>query len=230
MKTVGIIGGMGTLATLDFFKKIVSNTEAKCDSEHLHILIENDSDIPDRTAFIQGNGVDPAPYLIHAAKNLESIGADYIVMPCNTAHYFYDKIASEIKVPIIHMIEETAKEASLKNITKLGLLATLGTYETNLYTNILSRYNIEVIYPSENEQIIINELIYKVKAEEFYDAKNVYSIIENLGKSGAGGIILGCTELPVAIELLGIDGEFLDPTLILAKAVVLHSGQKLKRS
>ena len=100
MKTLGIIGGMGTLATLDFFRKVVSNTEAKCDSDHLHIVIENDSEIPDRTSFIQGMGIDPTLHLVNAAKRLESIGADFLVMPCNTAHYFYNKIVKEINIPL----------------------------------------------------------------------------------------------------------------------------------
>ncbi len=154
MKTLGILGGMGPLATVDLYDKIVRHTDAHSDAEHIHILIDSYPEIPDRTAYILGGEQDPTPYLVQAAKNIEAMGADYLVMPCNTAHYFYEDMKSEVTIPFIHMIEEVRKfiKTTYPDVKKVGLLATEGTYKGHVYDKELKDYGIEVCHPSEAQQ------------------------------------------------------------------------------
>ena len=108
-KTIGILGGMGPLATADLFRKIVLMTRAGCDNEHIRIYIDNNCRIPDRTAAILQGGADPVPEMSDALRHLEACGADCIIMPCNTAHYFLPRLQSQTKIPFLSMLEATAK-------------------------------------------------------------------------------------------------------------------------
>ena len=109
-KVLGIIGGMGPLSAVKLFERIVLLTDANCDQEHLRILIDNNTSIPDRTDYILGKiKEDPRVQLIQSAQKLETMGADYLVICCNTAHYFYEELAQSVDIPILNMIEEAAK-------------------------------------------------------------------------------------------------------------------------
>ena len=163
MKTIGIIGGMGPLATVDLFGKIVNLTDAKCDNDHIHILIDNNTYIPDRTSYILGDGKNPLDELVKSAKRLKDMGADFLVMPCNTAHYFYNDIINNVSIPFINMIEETAS---------------------------------------------------------YINNKKAQKVLTDLRHKDVEYVILGCTELPVAFELLNLSGNFIDPTEVLAKAAI----------
>ena len=103
-KIIGIIGGMGPLATVDLFEKITLHTKAQQDQDHLRVLIDSNTNIPDRTAALLHGGEDPVPQLIASATSLEKMGAQVLVMPCNTAHNFYDAVAGAVEVPVLHMI------------------------------------------------------------------------------------------------------------------------------
>lgn len=221
MKTVGIIGGMGTLATIDLFNKIVLETNAKSDDEHLHILIDNNAQIPDRTNFILGNGENPTNELIKSAKNLEKIGADFLAIPCNTAHYFYDFINDSADIEVINMIEETAKFIKESKVKKVVLLATTGTIKAKVYNNIFERYNIEIVTPNDLNQNIIMNFIYDIKkGKSDINKDEVIKVFDYFKKQNLYNIILGCTELPVGVKILDIEENFIDPTKILAKACV----------
>lgn len=222
MKKLGVIGGMGTAATIDFFTKVMLITDAKSDKENLHIVVDNNSQVPDRTAYIFDNSKhSPLPQLIKTAKDLEKIGCDFLAMPCNTAHYFYSDIIKNIKIPIINMIDETAKVVINNNEKVVGLLSTKGTIKAKIYESVLSKYNIDVITPNEYEQDIIMQLIYDIKAGKTdFNKQEVISIIENMKKNGAKTIILGCTETPIGMKMLNIKENFLDPTHILATKCV----------
>lgn len=226
MKIAGILGGMGPLATMDLSNKIIKYTDAEKDSDHVHILIDNNTEIPDRTAYILGKGENPVKYLIDSALRLEAMGADFIVMPCNTAHYFYEHIKKSVKIPFINMIDEIAKE--LKETKKVGLLATKGTYYSNIYENIFKKYGIEVAVPPIDLQETVMELIYKVKdGNSNINEVPINSVVEYFSKLGIDNIILGCTELPVAFEKMEIEGNFLDPTKILAISTIKLVGKKV---
>lgn len=223
MKTLGILGGMGSMATVDFFSKVVSNTDAKSDQEHLHIIIENYSDIPDRTSYLLNSGINPLPKMIEGAKRLEMIGVDMITIPCNTAHFFYEELQANISIPILHIIEETAKFIKEKNQTSL-LLATEGTYQANLYKKIFKKYQMTIIHPNKHLQRELDNLIYTYKNTGTYSESVKASVLNKIAALEVDHIILGCTELPIIFS----DHSFVDPTLILAKSAIQLSGGKVK--
>jgi aspartate racemase len=169
--------------------------------------------------------------MIESLLQLESLGAEIIVMPCNTAHFFYENISMFIHTPFLNMIEETAKHIKLdhKLDLKVGLLATKGTYVSHIYENVLLHYGIEVIIPDEEVQEIIMNLIYMVKSGiddlTFIDINRVLNYFE---ARGVDRLILGCTELPVAFKRLNITKNLIDPTAILAKAAILASGGNIR--
>lgn len=148
-RVIGILGGMGPLATADLFRRIVERTPARRDQDHPRIIIYNNPKIPDRTAFILGNGPDPRPELIASAKKLESWGADFIIMPCNTAHFFAETIQRAINIPLVSMIEETAKKIESMGLRKVGLLATDGTIKGMVYHRALLKRGIHIAVPNK---------------------------------------------------------------------------------
>lgn len=151
-RVIGILGGMGPLATADLFRRIVERTPARRDQDHPRIIIYNNPKIPDRTAFILGNGPDPRPELIASAKKLESWGADFIIMPCNTAHFFAETIQRAINIPLVSMIEETAKKIESMGLRKVGLLATDGTIKGMVYHRALLKRGIHIAVPNKKDQ------------------------------------------------------------------------------
>lgn len=229
-RVLGIIGGMGPLATVKLFEKIVLLTDVKCDQEHLHILVDNNTAIPDRTSYLTGTGEDPRRYLIQSARKLSEMGADYLIMPCNTAHYFYNDIIKEIDIPFLNMIEETAKEVKTRypEIKKIGLLATDGTCRTGVYENIFEKYGIEVIKPSEEKQKFVMNVIYGIKESREFSIEAFLSTIDELMSKGAEVSILGCTELSVLNTLYKLQGKFVDPMDIIARSAIRFGGKKVK--
>lgn len=225
-KTVGIIGGMGPLATVDLFSKIVTMTKAATDQEHLHILIDNNPAIPDRTAAILRHGASPLPELIASAERLRKAGADFLIMPCNTAHYFYDDLCKAVPIPALNMIEETAKTLKEQGIGCVGLLATDGTMQSGVYKNVLDQYGIDSIVPDADDQREIMHITYDgVKAGDYsLDAGAFKAACEKLLSRGAKTLVLGCTELPLAFDLFRVDLPHVDPTSILAAAAVRFAG------
>lgn len=229
-KIIGIIGGMGPLATVDLFKKIVLYTQASCDQEHIHLIIDNNTEIPDRTSYIISNGENPEKYLIESAIKLQAMGADALIMPCNTAHYFFDKIQAQIKIPLLNMVEETAKEIKRINpyTSKVGLLATEGTYQTLIYDKVFEKYGLQLVKPRKESIKYVMELIYSVKeGKTNLDLTNFLSVISQLKEMGSEILILGCTELPVAFEMYNIRENYVDPTKVLAISAIRFAGKKV---
>jgi len=223
-KIIGILGGMGPEATIDLFYKIIKFTPAEKDQENLRIIIDNNPKIPDRTAAILGKGEDPLPALQETAKNLEKAGADFIVIPCNTAHYFLSQIQKSVKIPILNMIEETAIETKkrIPQIKKVGLLASMGVYKSKIYHQHFKKFNIEVISPEEKGKEEVMEAIYTVKAGDLSEkiGKNILKIAQKLIDKGAEAIIAGCTEIPLILKEGDISFPLIDPTHVLAKIAV----------
>lgn len=132
-KVIGILGGMGPLATADLFQKITLHTAASCDQDHPRVCIDSNTNISDRTAALLHGGADPVPEMVKSAQRLESIGADLLIMPCNTAHNFYDAVASSVSIPVLHMIAITRDALKSRGVKCAGLLATDGTVQTGIY-------------------------------------------------------------------------------------------------
>lgn len=230
MKVIGILGGMGPLATVDLFKKIVVMTEAERDNDHIQIVVENNTKIPDRTDHIIHGGEDPRRHMIKSALRLEMMGADVVVMPCNTAHYFYDDIIEYLDIPFINMIAETAKTAKERFVgKKLALLATEGTYQAGIYDRVFQKNDLELVKPDEGARREIMDIIYKIKGgQEEIDTRAFRRVLDDLKKQGAGAFILGCTELPIAFERFKIEEACLDPTEILASAAIQYVDKRVK--
>ncbi|WP_199883852.1 cysteate racemase [Anaerosinus massiliensis] len=228
MKKIGIIGGMGPMATVDLFSKITRLTKAKSDQEHIHILVDSNTSIPDRTKAILENGEDPVPEMVRSALNLEAMGADVLLMSCNTAHYFYDRIKKFTHVTMLNMIQETAQEVKRRNIRCVGLLATEGTCRTGIYDQAFSAQGIQVVKPEGIFEQHIMDLIYDgVKAGRAdYPLDGVNKVLTELKKRGAEVFILGCTELPLAFEMYKIKENVIDPTEVLARKVVALAQQE----
>ena len=221
-KSIGIIGGMGSLATCDLFKKIINMTDAKSDQEHIHICIDCNTKIPDRTKAILGGGENPIPEMVRSGVRLQSMGADVLVMPCNTAHYFYDKITPFFDIPLLNMLKETVKEIKNRGIRKIGLLATDGTIQSGVYHTALADAGIDLITPSPIKQRSVMDVIYNgIKASNRnINLNEFYRTIDEVFEDGAEILVLGCTELPVAFELFHIERPSIDPTSVLAAAAI----------
>jgi aspartate racemase len=193
-KILGILGGMGPLATYTLYRNIIENTPVKNDQEYIDMVILNASYIPDRTAGILHHGESPLPYLLDAIKNLENTGCDLIVIPCNTSHYFYDELQNSCKVKILNMVDLTAEVLEKDGIKKVYLMATEGTIKTGVYQKYFNIRNIETIIPSDDEIAEMMRVIYEIKAGRTPDTSVLKGVAAKYYQFGCEKIILGCTE------------------------------------
>lgn len=228
-KTVGIIGGMGPSATALLFQKIIEYTDATADSEHIHIIIDNQPAIPDRTTAILKGENTPAKEICKIGEKLAAYGAELIAIPCNTSHYFYSYIQERMSIPVVNMIAETAKECKNLGYHKIGILATTGTCKTGIYDSALRELDIETIYPSDEGQIKLMEIIYnQIKAGKTPDTDSFLCYLKEMKRNGAEAFVLGCTELPIAFRNGDYQCCFIDSLDILAKRTVEKAGYRVK--
>ncbi len=230
---VGVIGGVGPMATVCFCELVLSMTYAERDQDHVNMIVLNHAAIPDRTAFICGASDDsPLPYMIADAKSLEKAGARFIVIPCNTAHYFFDEIAASVSVPVLNIVRETVLEAKrrIKGLEKLGVLATDGTLLTKSYDLAANEQNIECVTPDEDVQRQVMSLVYDdVKAGKRPDKEKLRGFIDHLRQKGCRCVVLGCTELSVAKKECGMcDDDVLDSLEVLALRTIERCGRKIR--
>jgi aspartate racemase len=223
-RMIGILGGMGPEATLDFYRHIINLTPADKDQDHIRILIYSNAKIPDRTMAIAGNGESPLAGLIESAQLLEKSGAEIIAMPCNSAHHYLPQIQREIKIPILDMVAETCRKLceDLPNTKTAGLIAAIGTVRSGVYHRALSKAGIRIVTPCEADQEEIQSAIVQVKAGKHNRSTReaFQSIGKRLMEAGAGAVILGCTEIPLAFSSNVVDYPTLNSTRILAEAAV----------
>ncbi len=227
-KSIGILGGMGPLATADLYRKIVTATKAGCDNEHIRVFIDSNPAIADRTAAILNSGADPVPEMTDALRNLEKCGADCIIMPCNTAHFFLPRLQALTSIPFISMLEATARTCAQQFPGKrAAILATRGTLATGLYEEALSAQGVSYLLPTEPQRDVLMHLIYDiVKASRplVPEEDTWESLLGKLRNMGAEYFILGCTELPIVADTLSSPGPFVDPTAELARAAIRFCG------
>ncbi|MBC7196238.1 MAG: amino acid racemase, partial [Deferribacterales bacterium] len=176
MKRLGIIGGMGPEATSDLFLKIIKNTPAKKDQEHIPIVIDNFPQIPDRTAFLKGLGESPLPYLLESIRRLEKCNVDYLCMPCNTAHYFLDELRKTTKIPFISIVESTLESLvkSKKSYNKIGLMATDGTFIGKIYHRVFEKEGVNIVNFNTSIQQAIMDSIYTLKCGKKDEAVKLF--------------------------------------------------------
>jgi len=202
IKAIGVLGGMGPEATALFYLSLIKQCQkqygAKFDEDYPEIFIYN-LPIPDVVKGIK-KPFETLAYLVKGAKKLESIGADFIVMPCNTATYFYKEIIKEISIPFLSIVNEAAKEIRLQNCKKAGLLATKTTIENKIYKEDFKKCGIELMVPKETEKV--NKVILNILAGKKLkkDRQALKKIAKKLEKNGAQAIVLGCTDLPIILK------------------------------
>ncbi len=219
---VGVLGGMGPYATCAFMKCILDNTPASCDSDHLHLIIDNNPHIPSRTRAFLESGPDPVPMMIASAQSLITAGADILVMPCNSAHFFLPAVCAVHPFPFINMIEETCKLIINQGAKTVGVLAGEVTVKAGLYEQVLGKKNIRVLQVSDEEQKLVRAIIEDVK-------KNIVSnvtlrcldtVTRSLENRGADTIVLGCTELPLVAQHMSTECSLVDSMLCLAQTLI----------
>lgn len=231
---VGVIGGVGPLATAYFLGKVVRLTEAERDQDHLDMIVFDHAAIPDRTAFILGaSGDDPGPVMADDARRLERFGASFLVVPCNTAHNFTDELVAAVDIPVLSIIEETVGEACARvpGVGTVGLLATSGTADSGVYQRALEARGIACVLPDEADQAIAMSVIYdQVKAGLRGDVEAVRGVAGRLMDRGAGVVVLGCTELSVVAEDEGLlaDARFVDSLDVLARRTIERAGGRVR--
>lgn len=226
-KIIGILGGMGPEATADLYMRIIRTTPAKRDQDHPRVIIYSNSKVPDRTAAIIGTGPSPLPELIRAGKRLEEAGADFIIIPCNTAHYFLEPLQKELRVPILNMIKLSAGRAKslYPKIRRAGLLASDGTVRTGLYSAAYAEAEVEMLQPTPDKQADVMKAIYQcIKAGNLIDGGFLLRGVANeLVAGGAEMIICGCTEVSLVLKDGDLSVPVLDPLQVLAEAAVTEA-------
>lgn len=224
MYKLGVIGGMGPLATVKFYDKIVLNTEADNDNEHIDLIVLNHSTMPDRTKCIIEN--KDTEFLNEIKKDLEileRIGIDVVAIPCNTSHYFYDEFKNFTNLKIINMIEETILEIKRRGIKKVAVFGTLGTLNSKVYNKYAKENGIEVKELSLEDKKTVMDIIYKIKETNNLESKDFVEILNRYCNDKTIGII-ACTEL----SLLDIPENLntIDALDVLVNKSIEYSGAK----
>lgn len=225
---LGILGGVGPLATAYFMELVIKKTPAACDQDNIPMIVFNDPQIPDRTAYIlDRTQPDPLPEMEKVVLWLEDAGADYIAIPCNTAHYFYDSIAAKASIPVLNIMRETATHIvdRFGEGATIGLLATDGTIASGVFQQYLNQAGLRTVAPTEDEQRdVVMPLIYEhVKRNLPYDATELLRVAARLHDDGCDAVIVGCTELSVVYQDLDEKPAYLvDSMDVLADRCVEH--------
>jgi len=193
---IGVLGGMGPLATAIFYAMLTNKQKVSAEQEHHDIIIYSKPSIPDRTAFILGQSeISPLSDMIHVAKTLQHAGASFIAIPCVTSHYFYQEIVQAVDIPVIHVVDEIAKHIFSKGFKKVGVLATNGTLAAGLFQNAFEKHDIEMLQLNAQKQTALMEIIYDIKHGQYIKSENFDALEEALFCRGVQAVVLGCTEL-----------------------------------
>ena len=228
--TLGVIGGLGPIATAHFMELVIRMTEASTDQEHLDMIIYNRPSIPDRTGYIlDPTRPSPLPEMIRVGNALARQGAKLIAIPCMTAHYFHRDLTRYIEAPIVHAIHECAAHLKKHGIATVGIMATDGTIRSKLFQQELEKHGITPVIPGEEGQKCVMSVIYDdIKANRPADMDKFDLASRDLREQGAQAIILGCTELSLVKRDYPIGAGYLDAMEVLARRCVLECGGRLK--
>ena len=218
-KMLGILGGLGPMSTVYFYELITALTPASCDQEHIDIVISSRATPPDRTEYILGRSdKNPLDCMIPDAKRLVAFGAQIIAIPCNTAHYFYDRLAAEVDVPILNIIEESVKTLKQSGVSRFGLLATEGTVKSGTYQKYCAGRKVECVIPDEIHQKRVNDIIYG-------QIKQNRPVVHYMRSLGCERVILGCTELSLLKKELRLGEFYTDSLECLAVSTIKACGK-----
>lgn len=226
MKKLGIIGGLGPMATAYFLELLVQMTKADCDQEHIEMIVYNCPNIPDRTNYILGKSKEnPLPYFVSIAQKLKEEQAELVAIPCMTAHYFHKELEEKSKISIINAVSETANYLKKRGYHKVGIMATDATIKKGIFSKQLAKFGIDSVCPNENEQKMVMELIYQnIKSGKSIQTQLFEQVSNALFEQGAEVILLGCTELSIIKKNHKLTSNYLDVLEVLAKICVEQCG------
>jgi aspartate racemase len=237
MGIVGVVGGVGPEASNKFCELLIKNTSAKTDQDNIPFLHFCNPQIPDRTEFIVGKGESPVAELIKTSRALEVAGADFLVIPCNTAHYFLSEVQDSVSVPIVDMTKVLVKNvlSGYPPIKKIGLLATTGSIKGQIYQNYFKSVGIEaVLLSDEDQEGLVMGAIYGgngIKAgKKVLPKKRLMRAAEKLISMGAEALVLGCTEIPLVLKQKDLDVRLYDPMDLTAKEIVRYVGEDSRKN
>ncbi len=212
-KVVGVLGGMGPAATLDFFARVLALTPAKTDQDHIRLIIDCNSQVPNRNAAIAGTGPSPAPVLADMARGLKRAGAEMLVMPCNAAHAFLDQVKRATDLPVISIIDVTVEETLRRRdgAKRIGLLAADGCINAGLYQRAFAAHGVDVVLPDAELRARFMDALSRIKQGDIGEAvrAEMRAVANALIADGAEVIVAGCTEVPLALN----DGDVAVPLI-----------------
>ncbi len=222
-RLIGVLGGMGPLATVDFMQKVIEATPAVRDQDHIPLVVYSVPQIPDRVRAACAGTDEPLPAMLAGIRTLEQAGAEAIAIACNTAHAWYEQIAASTRVPVIHMAQAVIDSAS-EQAGPIAVLATIGTLQAGVYQRYFENAGWQALVPPEQDQAAIIDAIAAVKRGEIESARASFDrAAASLLASGAGRLLLACTELPVAAKGSIHAPLCLDATACLAQACIAFS-------
>lgn len=213
---VGVLGGMGPDATVDFMARVIAHTPAETDQEHVHMLVDHNPSLPGRQVAILEGGENPGPGMAAMAERLEKAGADFLVMPCNTAHHFQSYIIDAVSIPLLSIVDVTV--AACQSYSSIGLMTTEGCLRSNLYQEALSAAGIACVLPTDEELAEFMRLTFQIKSGDQSDELGLamQSLAAALVERGANAIVAGCTEIPLVLNESMLDVPLISSTELLA--------------
>lgn len=220
--TIGVLGGMGPAATIDLLQRIIRLTPALDDVDHIRTLVDNNPQVPSRINYlIKRQGENPAPVLVSMAESLESMGADLLVMPCNTAHLYAPEIESAVSIRFLNMVELTVERVATQvQAGKVGLLASTAIHQTKLYESIFADRGLATMVPDDALQAQLMKLIMAIKAGDLSESDLLQRIVENMLAEQAQCVVIACTELSALGDSLDVPVPVIDASQCLAEVAV----------
>lgn len=227
---LGVLGGMGPLASQLFYGMVTEMTDAACDQEHIDMMILSHATMPDRTeAIVSGDTKAVCDLLRKDCRMLEQAGCKAIVAACNTAHYFLHQIEPDLRIPLISMVRATADAVAAEAGGRIAILSTEGTIQTGLYQEALASRGLEAWVPDAGTQALVTHLIYDcVKANAPADRQALTRLDEAVRAAGCRRALLACTELSVTARDNGLDDFYVDPMQVLAEQSILFMGKRVR--
>lgn len=229
-KIVGVIGGMGPEATVDLMRRVIAATPAQDDVDHIRMIVDNNPKVPSRIkALIEKTGESPGPCMAEMGQRLQVYGASFLVIPCNTAHHYYQEVARAVDIPVLNMIELTAERICREHsgINKAGILASTAVLNIKLYHGYFADRGVQTLFPAPDAQADLMSLIRKIKAGQLSDdvIDHFEFAAENLKAQGAECLIVACTELSVLANMAQNALPIYDASQVLAEEVVRRAKQ-----
>jgi len=222
MNALGILGGLGPAASCYFYNMLVRLYPAKCDQDHPDLLLYSKASIPDRSAYLLGkNAESPQPALTAGIALLERMGATAIAVPCATAHHWYPEMQAAASVPVLNMLELTAKALRGQGVTKAALLATEGSYVSGAFAAALAQEGIAPLLPTREGRTALMDVIYGIKSGHMPGTEVLEALASPLIECGAERVILGCTELSLFAQA-GLPEIYIDAMRVLAEELLRY--------